>query len=132
MPDSHLQRPDDHVVVLFGATGDLAARKLIPGLFRLHEVGLMPERYRIVGTSPIEMSAEQFREHAREVVGQFGRARPSGSKWDAYAAWLDYVASSPPDLAPLVRAVGDAADAMGGSPRVLHYLSIPRWRWTTW
>ncbi len=37
--------PDDQVIVLFGATGDLARRKLLPGIFHLFEVGLMPERF---------------------------------------------------------------------------------------
>ena len=35
-------RPDNHVIVLFGATGDLAKRKLLPGLFHLHAAGLLP------------------------------------------------------------------------------------------
>ena len=39
--------PDDHVIVLFGATGDLARRKLLPGLFHLHAAGLLPGGYRI-------------------------------------------------------------------------------------
>jgi hypothetical protein len=39
--------PDNHIVVLFGATGDLAKLKLLPGLFRLHAAGLLPEVYRI-------------------------------------------------------------------------------------
>lgn len=42
--------PDDHVIVLFGATGDLARRKLLPGMFRLAEAGLMPERFVVIGT----------------------------------------------------------------------------------
>ena len=52
MAHATARRPDDHVIVMFGATGDLAKRKLLPGLFHLAEVGLMPERYRIVGTAP--------------------------------------------------------------------------------
>ena len=44
--------PDDHVIVLFGATGDLARRKLLPGLFDLAKAGLMPAHYRIIGSSP--------------------------------------------------------------------------------
>ena len=40
--------PEDHVIVLFG---DLAKRKLLPGLFHLHTAGLMPEGFRIIGTS---------------------------------------------------------------------------------
>jgi len=47
-----IARPHDHVIVLFGATGDLAKRKLLPGLFRLAAAGLLPERYRIIGTAP--------------------------------------------------------------------------------
>ena len=38
--------PEDHVIVLFGATGDLARRKLLPGLYRLDQAGLMPGRAR--------------------------------------------------------------------------------------
>jgi len=40
--------PEGHVLILFGATGDLAKRKLLPGLFHLAAAGMMPERYRIV------------------------------------------------------------------------------------
>ena len=40
--------PDDHIVVLYGGTGDLARRKLLPGLFRLAQAGLLPKRYRII------------------------------------------------------------------------------------
>ena len=43
--------PDDHVIVIFGATGDLAKRKLLPGLFHLANAGLLPKKYRIIGSS---------------------------------------------------------------------------------
>ena len=45
-------RPHDRVLVLFGGTGDLARRKLLPGLFHLHVAGLLPREYRIVGSAP--------------------------------------------------------------------------------
>ena len=45
-------RPENHVIVLFGATGDLARRKLLPGLFHLHAAELLPRDYRIIGSSP--------------------------------------------------------------------------------
>jgi glucose-6-phosphate 1-dehydrogenase len=118
-------KPDNHIIVLFGATGDLAARKLIPGFFRLHKAGLMPRRYRIVGTSPIAMDTEQFREHARDAVDQFGRAKPEGKAWDFFVDHLDYVVSNPPHLGDLATAVHDAAKHIGGGTRILHYLSIP-------
>src|SRR6478736_3397464 len=65
MPSS-AKAPDDHVVVLFGATGDLAKRKLLPGLFRLHQVGLSPRGFRVIGSSPVELDEAGFRDHVRE------------------------------------------------------------------
>ena len=53
-----------HVMVLFGATGDLARRKLLPGLFHLSQAGLLPE-FRIVGTSLDDLDDEGFRNFAR-------------------------------------------------------------------
>ena len=50
-------KPDPHVIVLFGATGDLAKRKLLPGLYHLYVAGLMPPEFRIIGTSPDTWSA---------------------------------------------------------------------------
>ena len=52
-------RPDNHVIVLFGATGDLAKRKLLPGLFHLHAAGLLPKEYRIIGASPTQYRADR-------------------------------------------------------------------------
>ena len=57
--------PEDHVIVLFGALGDLARRKLLPGLFHLDRAGLMPERYRIIGTSRKGGSEADFRKVAQ-------------------------------------------------------------------
>jgi glucose-6-phosphate 1-dehydrogenase len=52
-------RPDNHVIVVFGATGDLARRKLLPGLFHLAAAGLMPDRYRIIVSSRRGSTDEQ-------------------------------------------------------------------------
>ena len=50
--------PQNHVVVIFGANGDLARRKLLPALYHLEAEGLMPEDYRIIGNSRSEMSTQ--------------------------------------------------------------------------
>ena len=65
LSEAELPKPEPHVLVLFGATGDLARRKLLPGLFHLQQVGLMPDEYRIVGTSLSELDDEKFRAHVR-------------------------------------------------------------------
>ena len=119
------RHPDDHVVVLFGATGDLAARKLLPGLYHLEVAGLLPRHFTIVGTSPVALDRDGFVAHARDAVERFGRNQPHGRHWDVFAERLDYAVSAPPDLGDLVAAVDRAKATMGGDPRVLHYLSVP-------
>jgi glucose-6-phosphate 1-dehydrogenase len=111
--------PDDHVIVLFGATGDLARRKLLPGLFRLAQAGLLPERYRIVATSRTDTTTDGFRTFAREALEEFGTA-PSDADWQAFA---DNVSYSPQDT--LGDAIGRAHSELGGHARTLYYLSVP-------
>src|SRR6185312_8925981 len=115
--------PADHIIVLFGATGDLARRKLLPGLFRLDQAGLMPERYRIVGTSRARLDRDGFRAFAREALEEFGGVSPNG-EWDAFARKLFY--SDADEEAPALAATIDLAEReLGGEPRRLHYLSVP-------
>jgi glucose-6-phosphate 1-dehydrogenase len=116
-------RPDDHVIVLFGATGDLARRKLLPGLFRLDQAGLMPDRYRIVGTSRAPLGSDGFRAFAREAVAEFAPGALNGN-WDAFARTLSY--SDADEEAPaLIASVERAERELGGQARRLHYLSVP-------
>ncbi|MFV0316078.1 MAG: glucose-6-phosphate dehydrogenase [Microthrixaceae bacterium] len=117
--------PANHVIVLFGATGDLAARKLIPGFFHLSEVGLMPRDFRILGTSRRPLATGDFRSHAHDVTERFGRVHPEGPGWERFAQRLDYVQSSAQDLGELAAAVDSARTELGADARVLFYLSIP-------
>jgi glucose-6-phosphate 1-dehydrogenase len=117
--------PDDHVIVLFGATGDLAKRKLIPGLFHLSLAGLLPEGYRIVGTSRKSLSDDELRELARTAVDEFGRREATDETWGPFAERLHYAASDVGDASGLSAAVEQAQQDIGGDPRTLHYLSVP-------
>ena len=74
--------PDDHVIVLFGATGDLARRKLLPGMFHLADAGLMPERFIIVGVSRGEMDEGEFTALVREAVDECGHGPTSTESWE--------------------------------------------------
>jgi glucose-6-phosphate 1-dehydrogenase len=119
-------RPDNHVIVLFGATGDLARRKLLPGLFRLAAAGLMPDRYRIVGTARSKgLSEAGFKENARRAVAEFGTAKPTGAAWRRFENALSFVVSDPDDPSPLVSAVLDAEKAIGTHSRRLFHLAVP-------
>jgi glucose-6-phosphate 1-dehydrogenase len=115
---------DDHVIVLFGATGDLAQRKLLPGMFHLMEAGLMPRRFRIVGTSLTDLSDEEFRALARSAVDEFGRRSTTAGSWELFAAQLSFTGTSA-GLSALGEAVKEARKDLGARSRLLHYLSVP-------
>ncbi|HTB54286.1 MAG TPA: glucose-6-phosphate dehydrogenase, partial [Trebonia sp.] len=106
-------RPGPHVIVLFGATGDLAKRKLLPGLHHLFRAGLLPEHFRIVGSAPPDfaVSDAEFRTQAEAACNQFGNCKPDES-WDAFADRLSFGAASPDDPSALVSAVEAAEKAI--------------------
>ena len=113
--------PDDHVIVLFGALGDSRGASCCPGLFHLDRAGLMPERYKIIGTSRKGGSEDDFRAVARKAR----RRRRAGETWERFAQRLTFSAFSADEPEPLVEAVARAESELGGEPRRLHYLSIP-------
>jgi glucose-6-phosphate 1-dehydrogenase len=117
-----------HVVVLFGATGDLARRKLLPGMLHLFEAGLLRD-CRIVGTSLDDLDTEQFVKLARDAIDEFSRPFDE-SCWDEFAERLSFVRQSdgPQALAAAVteaeKQLAAESDVRDGVQR-LHYLSVP-------
>lgn len=107
-----------HVLVLFGASGDLAKRKLFPGLFRLHRSGLLPD-VRIIGTGRHSPgSDEEFRASVEPP--------DAGEGWAEFAEGIRFVVSSADDGDELAAAVGQAEKELGGDDvRRLLYLSVP-------
>ncbi len=112
-----------HVLVLFGATGDLARRKLLPGLLHLWQAGLLPD-FRVVGTSLDPLDDEGFRKLARQACDEFARPGISDLQRARFEERLSFVPQSGGSAA-LSAAVSTCEAALGGSPRRLHYLSIP-------
>jgi glucose-6-phosphate 1-dehydrogenase len=109
---------------LFGATGDLARRKLLPGLFRLAAAGLMPDQYQIIGSSRRRLTDQQFGELAHQAVAEFGMTKPTGAAWQAFAHRLSF-ASTGSGTALLAAAIERAEREIGGSPRRLFHLAVP-------
>jgi glucose-6-phosphate 1-dehydrogenase len=114
---------DPHVIVLFGATGDLARRKLLPGLLHLSQAGLMPP-FGIVGTSLEDIDDEGFRDVARQACEEFARHPFEKPELEAFLARLHYVPNSAGGDG-LAKAVAAAEADLDGDPRRLLYLSIP-------
>jgi glucose-6-phosphate 1-dehydrogenase len=111
------------IVVLVGATGDLARRKLLPGLFHLSSAGFIP-RCRVIGVSLDDLDRDGFRAFARAAVAEFSQRKIVDADWDAFAQALDYVPLSAGPEA-LKAAVQQAEQSFGGESRRLHYLSVP-------
>ncbi|CAN5495537.1 glucose-6-phosphate dehydrogenase [soil metagenome] len=118
---------DPHVIVLFGITGDLAKRKLLPGLMHLCEAGLMPD-FRLVGATRRELGDDELRAMAREACEEFGRVPVTDANWDPFAARIVNANIGDGDgdgARALAEAVAGCEADLGDDPRRLHYLSVP-------
>jgi glucose-6-phosphate 1-dehydrogenase len=120
----HKSGAEPHVVVMFGATGDLARRKLLPGLLHLSCSKLAPEM-RVIGTSLDELDSKTFREEvAHKACKEFAHHADSDELFEQFIANLTFV---PQQQGPeaLASAVAEQVEALGGEARLLHYLSVP-------
>ena len=111
------------VVILVGGTGDLAQRKLWPGLFHLVTSGFIPN-CRFIGVSLDNIGVEDFRQLVKEALDKFSPRKATEATWAAFAELVDYVPMSA-GAAALKNAVGAAEAALGPDTRRIHYLSVP-------
>jgi glucose-6-phosphate 1-dehydrogenase len=116
--------PKDQVIVLFGATGDLAKRKLLPGMFHLAQGGLMPERFRIIGAARRGIDDDEFQAQAREAIDGSGRDSAEGKALDEFADSLRF-ASVGEGYEQLGAEVEAARKELSEDVETLIYLSLP-------
>ena len=91
--DQRLPRvPEPAVMVIFGASGDLTARKLVPALYDLAAQRRLPLEFAVVGTSRSEMSHEEFREKLRKSLEEHRSGKVSDEVWDSFAGGIFYLA----------------------------------------
>jgi glucose-6-phosphate 1-dehydrogenase len=81
-------------LVIFGATGDLAKRKLLPGIYNLAHEGALPERFNLIGVSRGDESDEGFQKIARESIEEFSRREADPKVLDSLVKGMRYVAGS--------------------------------------
>jgi glucose-6-phosphate 1-dehydrogenase len=82
------------VLVIFGATGDLAHRKLLPALYNLAHEGALPERFELIGVARSEQSHDDYREMARESIERFSRRKPDADVLASLLSDVRYVSGS--------------------------------------
>src|SRR5215831_18570855 len=78
-------------IAIFGASGDLTSRKLIPALYHLHKEKQMPPEFRILGFARREKTDDSWRGELRQALDQFSRTKPiDDSVWQEFAQHLFY------------------------------------------
>jgi glucose-6-phosphate 1-dehydrogenase len=120
---------DPFSLVIFGASGDLTHRKLMPALWSLYAARTLPEPFAIVGTGRSELSDDAYRARVRDGVVRFARLKiPSQHVWDRFAGSVGYVAGDPsaPDLyGRLKQRLEQIERARGGPRNRLFYCATP-------
>jgi glucose-6-phosphate 1-dehydrogenase len=112
-------------IVIFGASGDLTRRKLIPALFNLFRKGRMLENFQIVGFSGTPYDGDAFRTHLREGVTQLAQYTFSKKEWDAFAPHLFYVSGNINHPEDMDRLSTTLTQMEGGLANRLFYLATP-------
>jgi glucose-6-phosphate 1-dehydrogenase len=113
-------------LVIFGATGDLAKRKLLPAVYNLAHEGALPGRFNLIGVSRGELSHDEYREIAAESIRAFSRTRPDEDVLSGLLDELRYVSGSFADAATyetLTAALAELDEAAGEPMSRAFYLS---------
>jgi glucose-6-phosphate 1-dehydrogenase len=114
------------VFVLFGATGDLAKRMVLPALYRLACEGLLPGQWLLVGNGRGDIPDENFRAHVHDALTEFG-PHPEPAQWDAFAKRVFFAGGgfSTGNPGSLPGVLGQTRGLLGGDPQLIHYLALP-------
>ena len=118
--------PGPVVFVLFGATGDLARRLVLPAFFRLAREGLLPRQWLLVGNGRGDVAHESFRAHVHDALTEFG-PEPGQKEWNAFAERVFFAGGGFSTDSPgsLPGVLGEARRSLGGDPQLIHYLAVP-------
>ncbi|MBI3159531.1 MAG: glucose-6-phosphate dehydrogenase [Chloroflexi bacterium] len=115
---------DSTGIVIFGASGDLTTRKLIPALYNNYRKNRLPARLRIVGFARRPYTPAQFRDVLRQAVQEFSASSFSESSWEDFAGQLDYVAGDLNSLADLEALDVTLRSQEDGPANRLYYLAV--------
>jgi len=118
--------PAPTVFVLFGATGDLAKRMVLPAFFTLAADGLLPKDWILVGNGRGDVSHENFRDRVRDALTEFG-PRPDQGPWREFADRLRFAGGgfNSDDPGSLLDVITEARKTVGRKAQLVHYLAVP-------
>jgi glucose-6-phosphate 1-dehydrogenase len=115
-------------VVIFGASGDLANRKLLPALFHLFHEGMLPEGFAAVGYSRSPLSDEEFRERAQRAADKYCKCELEPGVWESFAERISYVPGdfeNERDFEHLAQHVEQVSQKFGTTERLFYCATPP-------
>ncbi len=120
------QRNPATIFVLYGATGDLSKRMVLPAFYTLAELGLLPPEWRLIGSGRGDLAHEDFVGHVHDSLNEFG-PHPKGSTWTAFAERLRFAGGdfTAQGHGALLAAIADARHDLGRDAQLIHYLAVP-------
>ena len=118
--------PGPTAFTLFGATGDLAKRLVLPSFFRLWQEKLLPEQWVLVGSGRGDVAREDFRGDFHRALAEFDSA-PDPKEWEAFSQRVFFAGGGFNTGSPgsLLDVLGHARERLGGEPQLVHYLAVP-------
>jgi glucose-6-phosphate 1-dehydrogenase len=119
--------PPDTLLVVFGANGDLAKRKLLPALYNLDEGDLLPPHWRVIGTARSQVSDEEFRELTRDAIREHERCNFDEERFGRFSERLSFTSTDfkPGETQALSEAIAKVHHDFADDPQLLFYLSTP-------
>ena len=117
--------PDTTSLILFGASGDLSRRKLVPALFSLHRKGRLPKGFKLLGMSTSVVSDPDFRSHLLEGVQQFAEYAFTPQEWEQFSPCLHYLPGSFSDPQAFQALEQRLRELEDGPANRLYYLATP-------
>lgn len=124
-----MKRPEHHILVIFGASGDLAYRKLIPALYDLHKQKLLPERFAVLGAGRTELNDIKFREKMKDGIKKFSNFKEDEGKLDEdFLKQISYISidtQNYEDFIKLKAHLEKLDGELGTNGNVIYYLSTP-------
>ena len=114
------------IFVLFGATGDLAKRMVLPSFYQLHVEGLLPDKWLLIGNGRHDTPDEEFRDHVHDALKEFGSDLDPGD-WDEFSQRVRFAGNgfTVDDPGQLPEVVEAGRTDVGDDAQLVHYIALP-------
>ncbi|MGB3773582.1 MAG: glucose-6-phosphate dehydrogenase (NADP(+)) [Rhodococcus sp. (in: high G+C Gram-positive bacteria)] len=119
------------IFVLFGATGDLAKRMVLPAFYELAREGLLPEQWALVGNGRGRKTDDEFRKHVRSALEEFGPdagvEAVEDKAWSEFSDRVRFAGNgfTSDDAGDLPSVISDLKDELGSDVQLVHYIALP-------